>query len=117
MHFTEFYRLSVDFLRHKCNCLLLQGTNNGTKGKADPGEKKDGTKWVIIVATTAGISGILILSYYIWKGRTRTQGKILKYSDAITPTELVMELFGGTSDAHSHETCNGVMLWIILITI
>ncbi|CAK9144616.1 unnamed protein product, partial [Ilex paraguariensis] len=51
----------------------ILGANNGAKGKADPGEKKDGTKWVIIVATTAGISGILILIYYIWKGRTRTQ--------------------------------------------
>ncbi|CAK9174835.1 unnamed protein product, partial [Ilex paraguariensis] len=53
--------------------LSCQRANNGAKGKADPGEKKDGTKWVIIVATTAGISGILILIYYIWKGRTRTQ--------------------------------------------
>ncbi|CAK9149945.1 unnamed protein product [Ilex paraguariensis] len=76
------------------------GTNNEAKGKADLGGKKDGTKWVIPVCI--GISGILILSYCIWMGRTRTQGKILQYSDA-----------------HSHQASNGVILWnffLILIT-
>ncbi|CAK9149947.1 unnamed protein product [Ilex paraguariensis] len=54
----------------------LEGTNNGTTGKSDPGEAKDGTKWIIpvsIVATIGGIAGILLVSYHIWKGKTKAE--------------------------------------------
>ncbi|CAK9161986.1 unnamed protein product, partial [Ilex paraguariensis] len=54
----------------------LEGTKNGTTGKSDPGEAKDGTKWIIpvtVVVPIAVISGIILVIYYNWKGRTTTK--------------------------------------------